>query len=145
MVRMLVAIDGSRHARKAAEVAARLAKELRAAEIVVLTVGHIPSLVTAGATANAMAGLGALEESQQAAWRAILDETMPAFAGVDVPVTREYRRGEPSTEILKCARAHQADLIVMGSRGLGQIGGLVLGSVSERVLHAARIPVLIVR
>lgn len=33
----------------------------------------------------------------------------------------------------------------MSSRGLGQIGGLILGSVSEHVLHGAHIPVLIVR
>jgi len=47
--------------------------------------------------------------------------------------------------ILDKAREYKADLIVMGSRGLGQIGGLILGSVSERVLHGARVPVLIVR
>ena len=47
--------------------------------------------------------------------------------------------------ILEKARDYKADLIVMGSRGLGQIGGLILGSVSERVLHRAHVPVLIVR
>ncbi|HEV2440471.1 MAG TPA: universal stress protein [bacterium] len=75
----------------------------------------------------------------------MLQQTAAAFQGVDVPVTKEYRRGEPSHEILAAAAHLKADLIVMGSRGLGQVGGLILGSVSERVLHGARIPVLIVR
>ena len=45
----------------------------------------------------------------------------------------------------KVKEEHNADLIIMGSRGLGQVGGLILGSVSERVLHGAYGPVLIVR
>ena len=43
------------------------------------------------------------------------------------------------------AQAEKFDLIVMGSRGLGQLEGLLLGSVSDRVLHQAKIPVMIIR
>jgi nucleotide-binding universal stress UspA family protein len=64
---------------------------------------------------------------------------------IDVPLRREYRTGDPAAEIVAGAREHKADPIVMGSRGLGRIGGLVLGSVSEKVLHGAHGPVLIVR
>jgi nucleotide-binding universal stress UspA family protein len=86
-----------------------------------------------------------LDEGLEKAGRAILEETSAVFHGVDASVTTQYRRGEPSHEILAVAAEVKADLIVMGSRGLGQIGGLILGSVSERVLHRANIPVLIVR
>ncbi len=145
MMRIVVATDGSAHALKAAEVAARLARELREVEILLVNVGHIPVLALGGPGPDAMVDLGALEEGLERAGRAILEKTAHAFAGIDAPVKRIYRHGEPSGEILREATASRVDLIVMGSRGLGHLGGLILGSVSERVLHGAHCPVLIVR
>lgn len=144
MMRMLLATDGSKHATSAAELAARLARELRGAEVVLVNVGHIPTIAMGG-PGEGFVDLGMLEEGLQEAGRAILEKAMQAFAGDDVAVTRLYRRGDPAGEIIKAAKELKADLIIMGSRGLGQIGGLILGSVSERVLHGAHGPVLIVR
>jgi nucleotide-binding universal stress UspA family protein len=53
--------------------------------------------------------------------------------------------GPPADAILRVAETEKHDLIVMGSRGLGLFQELLLGSVSERVLRHAKIPVLIVR
>jgi nucleotide-binding universal stress UspA family protein len=145
MMRMLVATDGSRHAIKAAELAARFARELRGAEVILVNVGHIPAIAMGGPSPDMMVDLGSLEEGLEQAGQAILAQAHEVFAGVDARVTRVYRRGDPAGEVVKVAKEHQADLIIMGSRGLGQFGGLILGSVSERVLHAASIPVLIVR
>ncbi|HKV44680.1 MAG TPA: universal stress protein [bacterium] len=145
MMRMLVATDGSPHAIKAAELAARFARELRGAQVILVNVGHIPAIAIGGPSPDMMVDLGALEEGLEQAGQAILAQTQEAFGGVDVPVTRLYRRGDPAGEVIKAAKEHKADLIIMGSRGLGQFGGLILGSVSERVLHAASIPDLIVR
>lgn len=146
MMRVLVATDGSPHAIRAAELAARLAREMREVEVVLVNVGHIPAVALGGPGPDAMINLGMIEEALESAGKAILDQTQRAFAGVTVPVTRVYRRGgDPAGEILKAAKEVHADLIVMGSRGLGQIGGLILGSVSEHVLHGAHTPVLIVR
>jgi nucleotide-binding universal stress UspA family protein len=47
------------------------------------------------------------------------------------------REGNPATAILEVAKAEQADLIVMGRRGLGDLAGLLLGSVSHKVTHLA--------
>ncbi|HLW58710.1 MAG TPA: universal stress protein [bacterium] len=145
MMRMLVATDGSPHAIKAAELAARFARELRGAEVILVNVGHIPAIAMGGPSPDMMVDLGSLEEGLEQAGQAILAQAHEVFAGVDARVTRVYRRGDPAGEVVKVAKEHQADLIIMGSRGLGQFGGLILGSVSERVLHAASIPVLIVR
>lgn len=144
MMRMLVATDGSPHAIKAAEVAARLARELRGAEVTLVNVGQIPAIV-AGGPGDGMIDFSAFEKALAEAGQAILRETLHTFAGVDAPVKTVYRLGEPVWEIIGLAKEIQADLIVMGSRGRGQLGGLILGSVSERVLHAAHGPVLIVR
>lgn len=145
MMRILVATDGSPHAMRAAELAARFARELREVEVVLVSAGHIPAIALGGPGADMMVDYAVLEEGFEKAGHAILEQTRAAFHGIDVPVRMEYRRGEPSHEILAAAAAAKADFIVMGSRGLGQIGGLILGSVSERVLHGAHIPVLIVR
>jgi nucleotide-binding universal stress UspA family protein len=140
----LWAADGSLHALKAAEVAARLAREAREAEVMIINVGHIPPIAFAGA-ANGAIELGALWTALQESGQQILGDTAKKFTGVNLEVSCVYREGEPATEILKAAQEQKADFIIMGSRGLGQIGGLILGSVSERVLHGAHTPVLIVR
>ena len=52
--------------------------------------------------------------------------------------------GTPADEILKAARREDADLIVVGTRGAGNIARLLLGSTAQRVLRRARVPVLAV-
>ncbi len=54
------------------------------------------------------------------------------------------RAGNPAEEILACAEEHSAAALYLGSRGLGRLGTLFLGSVSKQVAHAAGCPVVIV-
>lgn len=61
------------------------------------------------------------------------------------PVESVVRRGSPADEIVRYAEEKGTGLIVMGSRGWGEMHAVLLGSVSERVLHSAPCPVLIVR
>ena len=51
--------------------------------------------------------------------------------------------GEPAVEICRFANAHESDLIFVGSRGMGAVGNLVLGSTTTKILHLATIPVVI--
>lgn len=53
------------------------------------------------------------------------------------------RRGSPSVQILKASK--DFDLIVMGSRGLGRLRSLMLGSVSNSVVQQSKVPILIIR
>ncbi len=57
----------------------------------------------------------------------------------------ELLQGSPAEVILKYAKQHDVDVIVIGSRGLGGIREFVLGSVSHNVVQSARIPVLVVK
>ena len=60
-------------------------------------------------------------------------------------VIRDCIFGHAAREIIDDAREHQADVIVMGSRGRGDLAGLVLGSTAHKVIHLADRPVLVVR
>ncbi len=77
----------------------------------------------------------------------ILNEAMAELAEkLDEKVTLDtvYLQGEPANKLLNHASKHGYDLIVIGSRGLEGVKGLLLGSVSHKVSQAAHCPVLIV-
>jgi nucleotide-binding universal stress UspA family protein len=63
----------------------------------------------------------------------------------DMNYTSSYRVGHAAEEILRAAKKGKVDLIVMGTRGRGTIGSLLLGSVAQSVLSAAEVPVMVVR
>ena len=68
----------------------------------------------------------------------VLDQGKAIAQGKGVnKVQIKMKDGEPVEEILKCAKAENADLIVLGSRGLGGLQGLLMGSVSHKVCHLA--------
>jgi nucleotide-binding universal stress UspA family protein len=60
-------------------------------------------------------------------------------------VTAELRGGDPASEIVAAADESGADCIVVGSRGLGNFGSFVLGSVSDKVNHSASCTCITVR
>jgi len=63
----------------------------------------------------------------------------------DLAFERAIREGTPNREIVAYAADHDVDLIVMGTHGRGGLDRLLLGSVAERVVRAASVPVTTVR
>jgi len=65
----------------------------------------------------------------------------------EAKVARDFHLviGDPATAIVKVARRLNCDLIVMGTRGMGKVAGLVLGSVATKVVHLADAPVTLVK
>lgn len=57
----------------------------------------------------------------------------------------ELAHGDPATAILEAARKENADLVVLGTRGLGQVKGMLMGSVSRKVTNLAEVNCLVVR
>lgn len=145
MFRILVATDGSANSNRAAEYAARLAEKIVDAELVILYVRdtrlqYIADVVPPGATfddTEYLAHLDRLANAALAEAKKIVNKT-----GKEILVRTET--GKPADVICNVANGEGFDLIIMGSRGLGEITGILMGSVSDRVMHCSKIPVAIV-
>jgi len=137
---VLLAIDGSENSRRAAATAAGLVHDLAGSSLAVVYVAAAPPaqsrIVKANFDVHAV-----LEEDARSIAAPILD----LIEKTGVPYTLEVGMGDPATEILATAGRIGADLIVIGSRGLGALKGVVQGSVSQKVAQAAACPVMIVK
>ena len=75
----------------------------------------------------------------------ILKKAIEIVGEIPGEIHTEVLEGSPAEAILDVANTRKSDLIVMGSRGLGRLTGLLLGSQSQKVVQHAPCPVLIVR
>ena len=66
-------------------------------------------------------------------------------ARLKVPLACQVLDGDPARAILRSASESRGDEIVMGTRGLGRIGGLLLGSVATKVVQLAPVPVTLIK
>src|SRR5712692_8040721 len=92
------------------------------------------------------AGLVANESTDDA--QASVDAAVDELTKAGITAHGEVRNtifGHAAREIIDDARERNADIIVMGSRGRGDLAGLVLGSTAHKVIHLADRPVLVVR
>ena len=81
---------------------------------------------------------------RKGAAQAVLDKARQKFGTTTFIVNEELHEGLEAESILKVAENCAADLIVMGTRGLGAVKGLLVGSVSRKVIHYASCPVMVV-
>ncbi|MCB9100913.1 MAG: universal stress protein, partial [Anaerolineales bacterium] len=82
---------------------------------------------------------------RESAGQAILDQARQQLGEVSILVKEELLEEPAAEAILNVAQIRQADLIVMGTRGRSSLEGLLLGSVSQKVIHHADCPVMVVR
>ena len=149
--KVLVAVDGSEHARAALELATRMAAEAAATEPAVhLTVLNVISSPHVIATELDVMPLdprlyeGLADRLRDAAreWmEAWVAQTVPTA----VPCTLVLHEGYPPDEIVGQAAAGGHDLLVMGAHGRAGLRGALVGSVTGRVLRHSPIPVLVTR
>ena len=139
---IVVATDGSPNSSRAVVTAARMAK-LMGGRLDILHVMHIPE------TAYAMTRpvpIDQMEEGARSVGEKALAEALSLVEKEGVPVASEMRMGiSPAQGIVDFAEAKKADLIVVGARGIGGFRKLLLGSVSNTVLHYAGCSVLVVK
>ena len=135
---ILVAVDGSPDAAAALRHAQSLARDQHA-RLILLTVVPTapPQVVSPGAFLPPPADAGA-------AFARILREAADTVAP-DIGVELRLDRGRPAQRILAVARESGCDLIVMGFHGHGRLHHALMGSVSDSVLRAGGLPVLLLR
>ena len=95
-----------------------------------------------------IAQLGRVPSESESEAEAAVTSAVESLTGAGVRAHGEVRDtlfGHAAREIVEDAKEHQADVIVMGSRGRGDLTGLVLGSTAHKVIHLADRPVLVVR
>ena len=84
-------------------------------------------------------------DEQKAALDDVLARAEASLAAQVGRVERSIVLGQPAAAIVETAEERGTDLVVVGARGLGLLGRLFLGSVSDRVAHQAPCPVLVVK
>jgi nucleotide-binding universal stress UspA family protein len=135
--KIVVATDGSEQAQHALEVAQAMASENGGKLTVVHVVQRIPGGKAGGLTVHVN------EDEIQARVQASVAELTSAGLEVSLKVVDDLRY-QPGEDIAEVAQEEGADLIVVGTRGYSAVKGLLLGSVTQRLLHVARCPVLAV-
>ncbi|MEX0959306.1 MAG: universal stress protein [Burkholderiales bacterium] len=139
----LVAFDGSAHAFRAIEKTLTLmdAKQMH------IRLLNVQEPVRTNETLFKDTGAG-MQEILREREHAGMEALKPAKAMLEragVKHALHVETGEPGEVIPAFARSHHCEMIVMGTRGMGKIQGLMLGSVASKVLHLSEVPVLVVK
>jgi nucleotide-binding universal stress UspA family protein len=136
MSRIVVGVDASEHATRAVRWAVEEAR-LRAAELEVVHAVHQPDIAAMPAVLPMPTHEQLVDAGNQ-----LVDELLADVDTEGVAVSRDVRSGGAAGVL--CARAEEADLVVVGARGLGGFRGLLLGSVTQQVVAHSPKPVVVV-
>jgi len=141
--RILVAVDGSPFAERALAQAVDLSKKYDSQ----LTVVHVV-LRRFYAVTPSEAGVLATTvfvKEMESEGKKIISKSEEFVKASGVAYKCKLLQGVPADEIVRLAQAEKVDLIVLGSRGLTEVRAFLLGSVSDKVTHHAKCPILIVK
>lgn len=140
MLKVLIAVDGSAPANHAIEAVARIARE-QACWVALVNVRN-PSL-DGDFLPESREQIDTAMRAQQS--RTLNEAARLAVANGLVVAATYSLTGAVVQEIVKLAQETDADQIAMGTRGMGALGSLLMGSVALGVVHAAPLPVLLVK
>lgn len=141
MLKLLIAVDGSEHAKQAVKAIARLSQETGPVEVLLVNVtGNLPLMV------NPALLVGHLQETavRSHQWRVLEEAAVLARENGLKDCTTEATSGMVAEAIVRVAREEGVDQIVMGTHGLKAAGSHCLGSVAQKVVQLATVPVMLV-
>ncbi|WP_160847481.1 universal stress protein [Pontibacillus yanchengensis] len=139
-MKCLVAYDGSELSRKALEQAMYQKHDDAPMEV------HIVTVVSPNGPYTNPGLYQSIENSLMEKAKAELDSIVEEIQDIyNVTIKIEVLTGNPGNNIAKYAKEHDIEMIIIGSRGLGNVRGFFLGSVSHRVVQQADCQVMIVK
>lgn len=144
--KILIAVDGSTHSRMAVKLGSEIAAALHADVMLLHVVWHdkVPKAMAEFASTEQIRGTE-IDKLMGAAQKFFDHEAETARTMGVENVAVQVERGPIARTIIATAEQTKADMIVLGSRGLGDMGGLLRGGVSHRVEALAKCPVLTVK
>lgn len=142
--KILVPFDNSSQSFSAAQHALKLAMVSKAT----VTILHVIQELYNGPEDKARVRIGIgrdtiVNELKKKA-QSMLEQLRERLSGNDIKIETAVAIGNPAREILKKAKIEDFDVIVIGSRGLGKIPGILMGSVSNKVCSGATCPVIVI-
>ncbi len=139
MKRILVAVDGSEQALKAARMGADVAVRFGAK----LTLVHVVPKLLLPPDVYGLT-LAEVEKEHRAYADRLLEKAVESLEEPGLDVSTAVLYGSPAEAIAEQAAAEDVGMIVVGNRGHGAVARMFLGSVSDRLVHISPKPVLVV-
>ena len=138
--RVLIPLDGSGLAEQALPHAIAQAQRFEAELVLLRVLAPLPSAPLLGEVARSRA-----KASSNVLAREYLERVVASVQEHDIPVQMATAQGSPPLAITEFAEANEVDLIVMSTRGQSGLSRWLMGSVADRVVRGANVPVQLVR
>ena len=142
-MKVLVPVDGSPASIRAVKLAINQVRTLAGASLVIVNVQNFATLGLAEG-AGIMPPAWIEQEEERGATEALQD-AITACREAGVAYVTRLERGGIAATVDRVAREEHVEHIIMGTRGLGGVRGLLLGSVTSQLLHLADVPVTLVK
>ena len=135
---VLIAVDGSEHSLKAAKLAGGIARNMGSDLWVVIAYDPVPGYLGEPYLQRAIS-----ERMDNA--EKLFEQAKGEIGSITGELHTEILEDDPAEAIISVAETRKVDLIVMGTRGLGKLKGMLQGSQSQKVVVHAVCPVLLVK
>ena len=146
-MKILVCTDGSEKSIKAVNKAAFISEHLDEVSVTLIHVYYLDTAIISPHADGYVTGeiLQRIDGEKKAEGEKILEEAAKIFEEKNIKVNKVLAKGHPATTIVEAATKGNFDLVVIGSRGLGGLKKLLLGSVSNAVAQESESTVMIVK
>lgn len=138
---IVVAVDGTPAAGRALDFVGKYSGDRSRLHVVCANVQTRPLAIWPEASID----VRWVEEALLASGRDVADKAVANLRSSGIAADSAVRLGFPADGIVREAESRKAEIIIMGTRGHGVLGGFALGSVAMRVVHASSVPVFLVR
>ncbi len=140
MVKILLATDGSEHSMKTVDKSIELARKLEAEVTALYVIEGNPQIGY-----DLFAAYKTTEDELEKLGKAILEKAAQPFQEQGIAVNTRLEKGHPSEIICGIAEKENFDYVILGSRGLGGVREMLLGSVSNAVAHCIKTSIIIIK